>query len=88
MTKQHSRLSKLLFAASAGVALVSMPAQAGKVDEVKKIIKEKCSKDLSDSEVTDAVVKAYDCTPDSDVSVAGCTIKCLKGGSGSVVGGK
>jgi hypothetical protein len=68
------------------VLLLPSPVLAGKVDDVKKAIKEKCGKDVPSTELLDAVVKAYDCQPEQDVSVADCTIKCLKGSAGKVVG--
>ena len=69
-----------------GFLAVAPSAFAGKVDDVKKAIKEKCSKDVPSGELLDAVVKAFDCQPDQEVTVAGCAIKCLKGSAGKVVG--
>lgn len=60
--------------------------QAGKVDQVKQAVLSSCNKTLGDGEVMDAVIKAFDCTAGSDVSVGGCSIKCLKENSGNVVG--
>lgn len=72
-----------------GIGLVlAAPAQASKVEEVKRAVKDKCTADIPQKELLDAVVKAYDCQPKSDVTIAGCTIKCLKGDSGNVVGGR
>lgn len=61
-------------------------ASAGKVDQVKKAVKVACNKDLQDSELMDAVLKAFDCVPGTDVKIADCKLKCLKEGDGNVVG--
>lgn len=65
---------------------VSSSTYAGKVDDVKKIIKEKCNKDIPDETLMESVLKAYDCHPQTDVTIQGCTIKCLNTRSGKVVG--
>jgi len=70
-----------------GLALTS-PVHASKVEEVKRAVKDKCTAEIPQKELLDAVVKAYDCQPKSDVTINGCTIKCLKGDSGNVVGGR
>lgn len=70
------------------LVLLSPSAYAGKVDEVKKAVKDTCGKELPSAEILDAVLKAYDCTPASDVAVGDCKIKCLKEAGGNVVGGK
>jgi ABC-type proline/glycine betaine transport system substrate-binding protein len=70
-----------------GLAFAS-PARASKVEEVKRAVKDKCSSEIPQKELLDAVVKAYDCQPKSDVTISGCTIKCMKGDSGNVVGGR
>lgn len=71
-----------------GIALTffTLPALAGKVDQVKASVKSTCNKDLPESDLMDAVLKAYDCTAGTEVKVADCKIKCLKENSGSVVG--
>ena len=72
-----------------GTALaLAAPAHASKVEEVKRAVKDKCMTDIPQKELLDAVVKAYDCQPKSDVTINGCAIKCLKGDSGNVVGGR
>lgn len=85
--KKNVRLAVLLLALGS-VILAAPCAFAGKVDDVKKAVKEKCNADLADADTVDAVLKAYDCNPGADVKVGSCTIKCLKGGGGNVVGGK
>jgi hypothetical protein len=61
-------------------------AFAGKVDNVKQAVKEKCNKEIPIEILRDSVVRAYDCQPEQEVTIASCKIKCLKGGSGNVVG--
>ncbi len=68
--------------------LLSTPVFAGKVDEVKNAVKEKCKIDLPAAQILESVIKAYDCNDGVDVKLEGCTIKCLKGNAGNVVGGK
>jgi hypothetical protein len=80
LVKRFSALA-LLFS-----CLIPQLGFAGKIDDVKKAVKEKCNKNIPSAEVMDVVLKVYDCTPDSDVVVGGCTIKCMKS-SGAVVGG-
>lgn len=73
----------------AGLGLVfAPPAHATKVEDVKRAVKNKCSVDIPQKELLDAVLKAYDCEAKSDVVISGCSIKCLKGDSGNVVGGR
>lgn len=62
------------------------PAEAGKVDEVKKAVRTKCQTEIPVETLLTAVVRAYDCEPDQNVTIAGCKIKCLKNGDGKVVG--
>jgi hypothetical protein len=62
------------------------PAFAGKVDSLKQAVKEKCNKTIPVEVLRDSVVRAYDCQPDQEITVAACKIRCLKGGSGNVVG--
>jgi len=78
--------NRLLIAALLVSVLSPQLSFAGKIDDVKKAVKDKCNKDIPSAEVMDVVLKVYDCTPDSDVVVGGCTIKCMKS-SGAVVGG-
>ena len=86
---KNRKISFSIFAISAILlTLLSPMAFAGKVDDVKKAFKDKCGKDLPDTDVLSAVLKAFDCTPGADVAIADCTIKCLKDASGNVVGGK
>jgi hypothetical protein len=70
------------------VMTLAPPAHASKVEEVKRAVKDKCTTEIPQKELLDAVVKAYDCQPKSDVIISGCSIKCLKGDSGNVVGGR
>lgn len=69
-----------------GFLTFASSAHAGKVDQVKDAVKSSCQKELSTAEVMDAVLKAFDCTPGTDVKVADCQIKCQKENNGSVVG--
>jgi hypothetical protein len=70
-----------------GFTLLPLPqAHAGKVANVKQAVKEKCSKDIPIDILLDSVVRAYDCQPNQEVTIASCKIKCLKGDSGNVVG--
>ena len=86
------KLKKFSLSLTATIALmlilIAPLAHAGKVDEVKKAVKDKCGKDLPEGDVLSAVLKAYDCSAGSDVTLADCTIKCLKDAGGNVVGGK
>lgn len=81
------KINIISLAALALTFMISTTASAGKIDEVKAAVKEKCQKELLSGELTAAVMAAYDCNPGADVNVAGCTIACKKP-SGSVVGGK
>jgi hypothetical protein len=69
-------------------AFLVLPGQAnaGKVDNVKNAVKEACNRDVPAESVLSAVVRAYDCEPGHDVTIAGCKIKCLKNADGNVVG--
>jgi hypothetical protein len=79
------RLITLVLAS--GVALGPIPqAHAGKVESVKRAVKDKCNKEVPIDILLDSVVKAYDCQPDQEVTINSCKIKCLKGSSGNVVG--
>ena len=70
-----------------GVTLFPPPrAVAGKVDSVRQAVKQKCNKEIPIEILRDSVVRAYDCQPDQEVTIAACKIKCLKVGSGDVVG--
>lgn len=86
MTMKNQSRYRLLI----GIFLLGLCAPqmsfAGKIDDVKKAVKDKCNKDVPSAEVMDVVLKVFDCTPDSDVTVGDCTIKCMKT-SGAVVGG-
>ncbi|MGZ3691486.1 MAG: hypothetical protein ACXVAX_08280 [Pseudobdellovibrio sp.] len=66
--------------------ILGAPAYAGKVDTVKKAVKDSCNKELPDSDLMEAIVKAYDCTAGTSVKVADCKISCLKENGGFVVG--
>jgi len=80
-------MRRLAIAFALGLTLYPMPqASAGKVDSVKQAVKEKCNKEIPIEILWDSVVRAYDCQSDQEVTVASCKIKCLKGGSGNVVG--
>lgn len=68
--------------------MMSAPAYAGKVDDVKKAVKDKCGTDIAAAQVLESVIKAYDCNEGTDVKIGDCSIKCLKANSGNVVGGK
>ena len=82
-------MKRMTFAVFLGIGLaLAPPAHASKVEEVKRAVKDKCSAEIAQKELLDAVVKAYDCQPKSDVTIGACTIKCLKGDSGNVVGGR
>ena len=69
-------------------ALLAVPSEAfaGKVDNVKKAVKDKCNKEIPIEILVTAVVRAYDCEPNRELTIAGCKIKCLKTEDGSVVG--
>lgn len=67
-------------------AYLCPPAQAGKLDQVKKVVREACRKEIPDEELMEAVLAAFDCTPGTDVKVAECKIRCQKQGDGKVVG--
>lgn len=75
-----------------GIAVLSMTlllpqlSHAGKVDDVKKAIKDKCNIELKESQVMDVVVKVFDCNPDTKVQIENCTLQCMKS-SGAIVGG-
>ena len=70
-----------------GLALLPLPqAHAGKVASVKQAVKEKCSKEIPIDILLASVVRAYDCQPNQEVTIASCKIKCLKDDSGNVVG--
>lgn len=70
-----------------GLTLFPLPqAHAGKVASLKQAVKEKCNKDIPVEILVASVVRAYECQPDQEVTVASCKIKCLKGSSGNVVG--
>jgi hypothetical protein len=76
-----------MMALAAGLALFPVPsARAGKVESVKRAVKDKCNKEIPIEILLDSVVKAYDCQPEQDVEINSCKIKCLKGSSGNVVG--
>jgi hypothetical protein len=70
------------------LALLALPgrASAGKVENVKSAVREACKREIPIESVVNAVVRAYDCEPGQDVTIAGCKIKCLKGADGNVVG--
>ena len=77
----------LIIAVALGVTLFPLSqAFAGRVDGVKRAVKEKCNKDIPIDILRDSAVRAYDCQPDEQITVAACKIKCLKGGAGNVVG--
>ena len=72
---------------AAALALFPVPpAHAGKVENVKRAVKDKCNREIPIESLLDSVVKAYDCQPDQEVEIISCKIKCLKGSSGNVVG--
>jgi hypothetical protein len=74
-------------ALACGLALLPVPqARAGKVESVKRAVKDKCNKEIPVDILLDSVVRAYDCQPDQEIEVSACKIRCLKGGSGNVVG--
>jgi hypothetical protein len=66
--------------------LPSPQAHAGKVAAVKQAVKDKCNREIPVDLLLASVVRAYDCQPDEEITVASCKIKCLKGDSGNVVG--
>lgn len=68
--------------------VLSIPALAGKVDQTKLSVKDKCHKDIPEDQLLEAVVKAFDCQPQQEVTIADCTIKCLKASNGNVIGDK
>ena len=77
----------MMIALAAGIALFPVPqARAGKVESVKRAVREKCSQEIPIDILLDSVVRAYDCQPDQEIAIGGCKIKCLKGSSGNVVG--
>ncbi|PWU12254.1 MAG: hypothetical protein C5B49_16620 [Bdellovibrio sp.] len=63
-------------------------ARAGKVDQVREAVKNSCQKrELKENEILEAVLKAFDCTPGTEVQVVvECKIKCLRENAGNVVG--
>jgi hypothetical protein len=65
---------------------ISSEAFAGKVDKVKKAVRDQCNKEIPIETLVTAVIRAYECAPDREVTIAGCKIKCLKDDDGSVVG--
>ena len=70
-----------------GLTVFPFPqAHASKVATVKQAVREKCDKDIPIEILLDSVVRAYDCQPNQEVTIASCKIKCLKGDSGNVVG--
>lgn len=70
--------------------LMGSLAKATKVEEVQGAFKSApgCGKDIA-SDVALRLVKDLfmSCTPDSDVDVEGCKVKCLKKNEGKVTGG-
>jgi len=70
------------------LALLAWPgrASAGKVDNVKNAVRDACKQEIPIESMVTAVVRAYDCEPGQDVTIAGCKIKCLKSAGGNVVG--
>ncbi len=81
-----NKMLKVMFLLMLIFAIVPA-SHAGKVDDVKKAVKDKCSKELPEDSLMDSAMKAFDCQPSQDVTIQGCTIKCLKANSGNVVGG-
>jgi hypothetical protein len=71
-----------------GMMWVPSAHSEGKVDAVKEAVKKQCGKELDPADVMSTVMKVFDCSPNSEVKVGDCTIKCLKGNSGNVVGDK
>jgi hypothetical protein len=69
-----------------GMLLFNSPAIAGRIDEVKKQLKETCKKEVPDSELMEVVKKALDCEPGTKVKIGDCVIKCVSQGGGRVVG--
>jgi hypothetical protein len=70
-----------------GLTVFHFPqAHAGKVATVKQAVKDKCNKDIPVDILLASVVRAYDCQPNEEVTIASCKIKCLKDDSGNVVG--
>lgn len=82
---RQERFSYLLFILLA-LALTPMVAKAGKVDDVRKTVKEACNLDIKEEDLMDAVVKVYDCNPNSKVKLGDCAVKCMKT-TGAIVGG-
>jgi len=69
-----------------GSLLIPGEVSAGKVDDVKKVVREKCGKEIPPELLMSAAVRAYNCEPDQDVTILNCKIKCLNNQDGNVVG--
>jgi hypothetical protein len=61
-------------------------AWAGKLENVKKAVKDKCNKEIPPDLQVSAAIRAYDCEPEQTVTIVGCKITCLKENDGNVVG--
>jgi len=70
--------------------LMSSLAHAGKVEDVQGAFKSApgCGKDIPGDVALRLVKDLFmSCTPDTDVDVEGCKVKCLKKNEGKVTGG-
>lgn len=88
MIRGYNLSKPTLMLISMTLMFFSQQAYAGKIDDVKNAVKEKCKTELAQDQVLESVIKAFDCTEGSDVKIGSCTIKCLKASAGNVVGGK
>lgn len=69
------------------LVMTAQNAFAGKVEDVQAAIKKSCSKDVSNADALRLVKQLFlSCTPGQKTDADGCSVDCLKGNAGSVVG--
>jgi hypothetical protein len=77
----------ILVAIFSTLILSTNAAHAGKVEDVQAAMKQACSKDVSSADALRLVKQLFlSCTPGQKTDVDGCSVTCLKGNAGSVVG--
>jgi hypothetical protein len=70
------------------LAILAMPAAAGKIEDIIAAVKKECGRDMTKEEAVRGVKSVYvTCTPGGMAELeGGCRIKCLKQSGGGVLG--
>ena len=69
--------------------LIALPFGAnagGRVEAVRTAVENQCRTKIPEENLLDAVIQAFDCTPETEITIQNCKIKCLKESRGTVVG--